>query len=183
MTTILLLSGWAGSGKDTVADILVRKHGYHRVAFADALKRDAAVRTGLPLSDFHTAAKDKPLSSSLPAFPTAHTPRDIILQLALQMRAENPDIYADTVIHDIAEHTGDKFVVSDWRYKREEQRIREMCSEARIITARVIRSGITQSYDPSERDLDNANIDIIIENNGTLADLEKQVAAIMPCYS
>lgn len=38
MAIILGLAGYAGAGKDTVADILVRKYGFHRVAFADSLK-------------------------------------------------------------------------------------------------------------------------------------------------
>lgn len=35
---ILGLVGYIGSGKGTVGDILVREHGYHQFAFADALK-------------------------------------------------------------------------------------------------------------------------------------------------
>lgn len=35
---IIGLVGYIGSGKGTVGDILVREHGYHRFAFADALK-------------------------------------------------------------------------------------------------------------------------------------------------
>ncbi len=36
---IVGLSGLAGSGKDTVADILVRDHGFAKIAFADPMKR------------------------------------------------------------------------------------------------------------------------------------------------
>ena len=35
---IIGLVGYIGSGKGTVGDILVREHGYHQFAFADALK-------------------------------------------------------------------------------------------------------------------------------------------------
>ena len=35
---IIGLVGFIGSGKGTVGDILVREHGYHQFAFADALK-------------------------------------------------------------------------------------------------------------------------------------------------
>ncbi len=178
-TTIVMLSGWAGSGKDAAAHILVTKHGFKRVAFADALKLDAAQRAGLPLSTFHSAAKDEALQTPCPAFPTAKTPRDILLQLALQMRAENPDIYADSVIHQIAETSSDRqFVVSDWRYRREVNRIQEMMPSARILRVRMQRPGIFASNDPSEHDLDNEPMDLIIENNKGLSDLELMIAAL-----
>lgn len=38
---IIGLSGFAGTGKDTVADILVKKHGFHKIGFADMLKHIA----------------------------------------------------------------------------------------------------------------------------------------------
>ena len=36
---IIGLSGGAGTGKDTVADILVEQHGFYKIAFADEIKR------------------------------------------------------------------------------------------------------------------------------------------------
>lgn len=39
MTPLLGLLGYAGAGKDTVAEFLVDHHGYTRVAFADPLKQ------------------------------------------------------------------------------------------------------------------------------------------------
>ena len=39
---IIGISGKAGSGKDTVAEYLVEKHGYMKISFADPLKRFAA---------------------------------------------------------------------------------------------------------------------------------------------
>ena len=36
---IIGLSGYAQSGKDTVAEILVEEYGYTRVAFADIIKQ------------------------------------------------------------------------------------------------------------------------------------------------
>ena len=38
--------GFAGSGKGTVADILVRDHGFHKLSFADALKDSVATIFG-----------------------------------------------------------------------------------------------------------------------------------------
>lgn len=170
---IVMLSGWAGSGKDAAASILVKQHGFERVAFADALKIDAAQRSGLPLHTFHSAEKDEPLLSPCPVYPDAKTPRDILLQLALHMRATNPDIYADSIICHIVESAKEQqFVVSDWRYRREATRIQEMLPMARILRVRILRTGIDQSSDPSEHDLDDEHMDIIIENNKGLRELE-----------
>ena len=179
---IVMLSGWAGSGKDVAASILVKEYGFRRIAFADALKVDAAKRSGVPLHTFHSAAKDEPLQTPCSAFLSAKTPRDILLQLALQVRATNPDIYADSIICDIIESTReDQFVVSDWRYRREATRIQEMLPSARLLRVRIHRH-VTQSSDPSEHDLDNEPMDIIIENNTTIAALEKCVHTIFTPY-
>jgi len=183
-TLIVMLSGWAGSGKDTAASILVKQHGFERVAFADALKIDAAQRSGLPLHIFHSAAKDEPLQRISPAFPDAKTPRDILLQLALQMRAENPDIYADSIICHIVESAKEQqFVVSDWRYRREAARIQEMLPNARILRVHILRTGINQSSDPSEHDLDNEPMDLIIENKYGLDYLQTQIDTKIVYYS
>ena len=37
-TTVVLLSGYAGAGKDTAADLLVEFAGFHKLAFADVLR-------------------------------------------------------------------------------------------------------------------------------------------------
>jgi hypothetical protein len=41
MAKIIGLCGYAGSGKDALGAILVRKHGFQRIAFADAVKEQA----------------------------------------------------------------------------------------------------------------------------------------------
>lgn len=51
---ILGLTGRAGCGKDTVADILVRDHGYKRIAFADPLRAMAYDLN--PIVDWHGRA-------------------------------------------------------------------------------------------------------------------------------
>jgi len=52
-TTVVLLSGWKGSGKDTFADDLCKNHGFTKKAFADALKEYTANKHDLPLHFFH----------------------------------------------------------------------------------------------------------------------------------
>lgn len=70
--------------------------------------------------------------------------------------------------------TADKFVISDLRYQSEVSQLREAFG-ANLITVRVNRFDDCQSQDPSERDLDNAKFDIVIENKGSLDDLYKKL--------
>jgi deoxyadenosine/deoxycytidine kinase len=50
---VILLSGYPGSGKDTVGEALSQKYGYKRIAFADALKRICAEKFNVDLTLFH----------------------------------------------------------------------------------------------------------------------------------
>jgi hypothetical protein len=63
---LISVSGLKGSGKDSVAAILVKKHSFQRVAMADILKEVVANVTGLPLYYFHDVKlKDAGLQSPL----------------------------------------------------------------------------------------------------------------------
>ena len=60
-TMIILLSGWAGSGKDAAA-LLLEEMNFVRLAFADAIKIEVAAATGIPLDTFHDhRLKDIPI--------------------------------------------------------------------------------------------------------------------------
>lgn len=60
---ILGIDGYAGVGKDTTADILV-KEGFTKVSFADHLRESAMQATGLSLGTFlDRSIKDAPFSS------------------------------------------------------------------------------------------------------------------------
>lgn len=173
---VVLVSGWAGAGKDCAAALLVEECGFQRVAFADALKEDVAKVTGLPLDWFYTATKDRPLPEPCTAYPTAKTPRDILLQHALVRRAIDPDVYSKGVAATIMDAPGVRFVVSDWRYRSEHKVIAEELGEFyRIFRVRIERPGIRQSADPSEHDLDNISMDYVITNDGTISDLRHAV--------
>lgn len=178
-----MLSGWARSGKDAAAELLIEEFDFNRVAFADALKRDVATRTGLPLSDFTTAAKDSPLRALCPAFPAAKTPRDILLAHALRIRAANPNFYSELVAEIILSAPKARWVVSDWRYRAEYETLRSLIPDVRILRIRIERPGVVASADPSEHDLDDAPMDCIIHNSGTISDLRGMLRlAMQPVY-
>lgn len=60
---IIGLCGYAGTGKDTVADLLVHHAGFSKIAFADALRAEAAEGFCVePIVFTRRELKDKPLS-------------------------------------------------------------------------------------------------------------------------
>jgi len=52
------LSGPPRSGKDSVADHLIKHYGYHRVAFADAIRAACANALGMTIDEWARAPKD-----------------------------------------------------------------------------------------------------------------------------
>ena len=181
-TRILLVSGWAGAGKDAVANILGTR-GYKRMAFADPLKRHVAAIADIPVAIFHDrATKDLPLRTRCPIYPSAHTPRDILLQHARFAREIDPDVYAREIADEIYENAGiQHWVISDWRYRREYEFIRSNLSQDDydIIRIRIVRPEITPSTDPTEHDLEDEDMDHILENTGTLEDLRRQIELVL----
>jgi hypothetical protein len=181
MTLVLMLSGWSKSGKDAAALMLCEEMGFHRLAFADPLKVDVAHKTGVPLFAFHCAAKDVPMSTPCLLYPNASTPRDILIEHAARMRSENPTIYAESIVRSIKgmPHTK-RIVISDWRFKCEYEHIRASLSPpVRIIRARIVRPGITPSASPTEHELDDERMDVIIANDGTISDLRHTLHATL----
>ena len=58
---IIGVCGKGGSGKDTIADYLVKNYGYHRVAAADAMKEDLCRYLNMDLETLESI-KNKELS-------------------------------------------------------------------------------------------------------------------------
>jgi len=63
---IVSLSGKANSGKDAFASVLVKEHGFTRIALADPIRELCSKVFRLPYSDFEdTKKKDAPLDSKI----------------------------------------------------------------------------------------------------------------------
>jgi hypothetical protein len=175
--TIVLLSGWSRSGKDTVASLMIDEMGFYRVAFADALKQMCAKRFDMEMSDFGLR-KDKPLDAQCPLYPSARTPRDILLAYARDLRIIDDKIFANTLaVHmkRLYEDGVRRFVISDWRWPMEADVLYHMFPRAHFIRVRIERPGITQPADSSEHSLDTADMDVCIQNDGSLSDLRDNV--------
>ena len=166
---VIMLSGWSGSGKDAAALLLVEEMRFVRLAFADMLKRAVSQESDVPLYYFHDQLlKDTPLPG------TNQTPRDLLLAHAIKARATDPDIYSRILVTNIYSPNArsDRFVISDWRYKREYEFIeRELRNVATLLRVRIQRPGVVPSDDHTEHDLDNDTFDIVINNNDSISHL------------
>lgn len=115
---IILLSGWSGSGKDTVADYLVARHNYKKFAFANPLKNLAAELYKFPRE---LADSQEGKQQLWPVGYSKKTIRQILIDLALFDKLRfGDDIYANEIATQIAKESPDSnIVISDTRYLNE----------------------------------------------------------------
>jgi hypothetical protein len=169
------LTGYAQSGKDTVASILVEKYGYTRIAFADKI-RDflyginpmvACSPTGY-LQDLVNLvgwdnAKQEPQV------------RRLLQDLGISARELlDENIWITTALGKVDKD--DRVVVTDVRFKNEAMMIKLMGGQL----WRVKRVGFGPVNEHvSESELDGYKVNQIFVNNGTLEDLEVLVTTRM----
>lgn len=169
---ILLISGWAGSGKDAAAALLAEELGFYRCAFANSLKADVSERTGIPVVNFHfPSLKNAPLEVPCGLFPDAVTHRDILLQHAEAERAKNPSVFCARTADLIASSQSSRVAISDWRLLHEHAYMKQRFPSARIITMRISRYCVGPRPELIEHELDEFPFDIRIANDGCISDL------------
>jgi len=215
---IIAVSGWKRSGKDTVAEYLIKTYGAKRLAFADPLKNnvardynidrasidDPALKEApllnMPVSprdafsknlsefmfkEFRSAEGEIPESfgygtgefaGSIP-YPAPlrgfhieklyWTRRALCILEGSTKRTAHPDYWVDQASKGAVGNQ--MFVISDLRYKNEADTLKK--SGVEVLTVRINRFETSPSNDPSERDLDDYNFDVVISNKATLEDL------------
>jgi len=175
MPCIILLSGWAGSGKDSAAELLVDEMSFERVAFADILKADVSAATGIPIAMFReNALKDTPLKDR------KQTPRELLIRYAAEKKKVDPDAYSRIVVAHILQEKRSSYVISDWRFRHEYDFITQHLSKNYCICrGRIIRSSVNSSPDSTEHDLDNEHMDFTIHNDGSISDLRDAIKAVI----
>jgi len=182
---IVMLSGWAGSGKDVAAALMVEEMGFQREAFADVMKTACAHACHLPLEDFMwPARKDAPLRHTVKEYPEAKTPRDILLAYGRRQRAVNDAVFARHVVQNIQAAAADidRFVISDWRFPIELAELQRAFPTARIVRVRVKRACVQPLETPTEHLLDDAPFDVVIQNDGCISDLRDALRHMLHPY-
>ena len=170
---IIGLTGYAQSGKDTVAKILVEQYGYTRVAFADKI-RDF-------LYDINPMVSGEPLQVKVDVDgwdkAKQHPEVRRLLQVtgvgARKIFGEN--FWVNQALGPMA-LAHPKIVVTDVRFINEADTLRINGGQI----WRVKRIGVSAvNAHISETELDGYPVDQIFTNNGTLEDLEAMIKTRM----
>ena len=181
------LVGLIGSGKDTVADFLLREHGFRRDSFAKSLKDAVSVIFGWNRDLLEGATQESRMwreridpywSNKLDR---AVTPRYILQHWGTEvMRGHFHDsIWIDSFT---ARYTGGKIVLSDTRFINEINTIRGL--KGKVVLVR--RGPIPTQQEMQERSVHQSEWDWIgqkfdyeIDNSGNLEELKTQVGLMI----
>ena len=175
--------GLIGSGKDTVAERLVTHHGYKRDSFAKSLKDavssmfnwDRDMLEGNTTSSRHW--REQPDKFWSEKMGKEVTPRLILQQFGTEiMRGQMYDgIWVDSVI---GRYKGENTVISDTRFQNEIKTIKAhggkilLVKRGELPTREEMQK---QGAHRSEWDWMGSEFDYIIENNGTLTQLNVKI--------
>ncbi len=177
---ILGVSGFARSGKDTIANYLVREYDFTRLAFADPMRdllyatnpivdsdgeRDWRVQDAVNMYGWDVAKVDYPEIRALLQRLGTEGGRKIF--------GEN--FWVDQTIKK-AKEIGGKIVISDVRFENEVEAIRANGG----IVIRVNREGISSvNNHVSDKGLSDDLVDFDAFNNGTIEQLEWDIRTIL----
>lgn len=176
MARYIGLSGYARSGKDTVAGILIDE-GWTRFAFADKLK--LAVRKLNPIVDLdgwsdvpitlEEAIAEVGLDAAKERYPEYRRLLQVMgTEVGRDMFGEN--FWVEQALRDVADD--DLAVFTDCRFPNEAQAIKDRGG----VVWRVTRPGFGPiNGHASETSLDDWDFDGMVQNNGTLEDLKYKV--------
>ncbi len=200
MKRIILISGWARSGKDFTADIvkkaLVADYGQiEHMSFADVMKDLVAGTFGITRSQLDKFKNDPKTytnktvsyaecgSGGLAEYDYARYDfREILQRFGTEVMKPvfGKDVWTDLMHKKLQNSNAKVIVISDWRFKQELYRLRNLNFSIAddYITVRVEREGqVQESTHISEIDLDeDIDFDYTIKNDGvTISLLEEQV--------
>jgi hypothetical protein len=175
---IIGLTGLAGSGKDTVRNILVQEQDFCGLAFADHIRE--MLRALIGGARLNTDFIHERHLKELPIPGIGVSYRHLAQTLGTEWgRSIAPDLWiklTESTISNMASQGERRFVISDVRFLNEAQWLKESGGEV----WRIDRPGISSVRDhESERQVSQIQPDRVILNNGTIEDLWKFVNAVL----
>lgn len=162
MPALIGLAGIKQSGKDTLADALVRR-GYVKTAFAAPLKSFCSDLFELTEAQVHGDKKDTQ------DFRYCKTPRQLLQIFGTDFVRKHisDDFWVDKFTTWYMSNRNSDVVVSDVRFPNEVSRIKDLGGKV----YKVIRQGLTKQDMHVSEDVDSLTVDGVIFNDGSIDDL------------
>jgi hypothetical protein len=173
------LSGWARSGKDTVANYIIEKYGYTKASFAQPI-REALVNLNPNINVGETNSASLATSVRLLGWEQLKDisvdVRPLMQRLGTEVGREmfGEDFWVDTALDRIPD--GSKVVFSDVRYPNEANAVRDFGGKI----YRIDRAGVGPANEhASETALNDYGFDDRIDNSGTVEELYAQIDRVI----
>lgn len=165
------LCGAAGSGKDTVADSLVWRHGFFRVAFADPIYEAVSAIAGLSVEELHDRGRKENSLGWISC-----SPRRLLQSLGTEWGRDmiHPEIWVMSTMRRIEGVTD--AVISDVRFNNEAEAILARGGVVWRVCGRSAELGDASKH-ASEAGVSDKYVDAVIQNTGSIEDLGAAVDA------
>jgi len=179
---IIGLSGYARSGKDTVAGMLMGLHGYERVAFADKIRELLYEMDPLVMHNYMDFRLQDVIDSK--GWEIAKTEFPEVRRLLQDLGVGARKLFGDTFwVDQVVGQFGHSWwgydtnvVITDVRFTNEAQAIKGKGGQI----WRINRPGTEAINDHvSEHDLDGWDFDVVIENNSDMPALIKKIKTLI----
>lgn len=181
---ILGLSGYARSGKDTFADILVDKYDFKKVAFADKLRDCVYALNPYVVSEYslNTLHLQEVIDhygwNGYKNTPWGEDIRRVIQNMGTEVGRDilGPNIWVDATMNSLPPE--ENIVFTDCRFPNEADAVRN--SDGALV--RISRPGVKPvNAHTSETQLDDYDFDYRVVNDSTVKKLEKLADEIVLC--
>lgn len=178
---IMALAGYAGAGKDSVADVLVAERGFIKYSWADTLRQAAAALNPIVDADgghilrYNDVIDMVGYTEAKIQFPEV---RLVLQRLGTEVGRNliSDTVWVDATLAHIERECSpfDNIVIADTRFPNEANAIKSRTGGNLVV--RVTRPGIGPESDhPSETSLDDYDFDFYFSNSGEIVDLPNDV--------
>lgn len=175
---IIGMVGLAQTGKSTTAEILSRRFGFKEISFAAPLKKIAYDIDPLVTGDKHYAelVDEFGLDYVKTTYPEA---RRFLQRLGTEGIRQNidDDFWINLALTIMGQEPESNFVISDMRFLNEYYKIKRAYGD-QFESWGVERDGAVLMNHASEVEMASIPKDRVLDNNGTIADLENLVVGI-----
>lgn len=175
MKTIILLSGYARCGKDTVADYLCKHHSFINMKFARKLKLILKILFGFTdeqlENEKHVVDKKWGVSPRQAMEFVGTEMFQYYIQKLLPNESRN--FWANSLLNDIEDGNAQNIVVSDLRFVHEYECFKRRFKHDNIIVVRIVKQDAVNNDSKHISNTEHLQIkpDHIIYNDGTIEEL------------